>query len=186
VLLTANQVPGGSYVGTGCTCSFLTFGEWETTITPGRHHHHASAIVTQAPWVAGQVTTQLPNTQSASFSGGMWCQAQNGNSPIRNVAGSFGLTYNWGQGSGAWNANFDNRNYVGTVNGAGGANYGCSSIPGTAGNNTMSFAGSFNTAPGAGGAVVSSASAARATRLPASTAAPSTRRRADVSAAGRR
>jgi hypothetical protein len=154
VLLTAAQVPGGSYVGTGCTCAFLTFGEWETAITPGHHHHHVSAVVTQAPWIAGQVATQLPNTQSASFSGGMWGQAQNGNSAIQNVTGSFGLSYNWGAGSGAWNANFDNRTYVGTVNGSGGANFGASSIPATTGNNTMAVNGSFFTGPGAGGAVV--------------------------------
>jgi len=155
-LLTAAQVPGGSYVGTGCTCSFLTFGEWETTITPGRHghHHHASAVVTQAPWVAGTVATQLPNTQSASFSGGMWGQAQNGNGPIRNVTGSFGLNYSWGSGSGSWNAQFDTRNYVGTVNGTAGANFAGSGIPATTGNNTMAVNGSFFTGPGAGGGVV--------------------------------
>ena len=104
--------------------------------------------------VAGQVATQLPNTQVASFSGGMWGQAQNGNSAIRNVTGSFGLNYSWGAGSGAWNANFDNRTYVGTVNGAGGANFGGSGIPATTGNNTMAVHGSFFTGPGAGGGVV--------------------------------
>jgi hypothetical protein len=156
VLVTAAAVPGGSYVGTGCTCDFLTFGEWQTTITTGgRHsHHNASAVVTQAPWIAGQVATQLPNTQSASFSGGMWGQAQNGNSAIRNVTGSFGLNYNWGAGSGTWNANFDNRSYVGSVNGTGGANFGGSNIAATTGNRTMAVNGSFFTGPGAGGAVV--------------------------------
>ena len=154
--LTADQVPGGSSVGAGCTCDFLTFGEWETAITPGRHHHHGdgSAVVTQAPWIAGSLATQLPNTQSASFSGGMWGQAQNGNSAIRNVTGSFGMTYNWGQGSGAWNANFDNRTYIGNVNGTGGVSFGGSNIPATTGNNTMAVNGSFFTGPGAGGAVV--------------------------------
>jgi hypothetical protein len=162
VLLTASQVPGGSYVGTGCTCDFLTFGEWETTITTRqnnsddeRHgHRRVTAVVTQAPWIAGQVATQLPNTQSASFSGGMWGQAQNGNSPIRNVTGSFGLNYNWGAGSGAWNANFDNRSYVGTVNGTGGANFGGSNIAATTGNRSMAVNGSFFTGPGAAGGVV--------------------------------
>jgi hypothetical protein len=155
VLLTAAQVPGGSYVGTNCTtCAFLSFGEWETVITPGRHRHDGvSAVVTQAPWVAGQVATQLPNTQSASFSGGMWGQAQNGNGAIRNVTGTFGMNYNWGAGSGSWNANFDSRNYVGAVNSTGGANFGGSNIVAT-GNRTMSVNGSFMTGPGASGAVV--------------------------------
>jgi hypothetical protein len=97
---------------------------------------------------------QLPNTQSASFSGGMLGVAQNSNGPIRVVTGSFGLNYNWGQGAGAWNANFDNRSYVGSVNGTGGANFGGSGIPATTANNTMAVNGSFLTGPAAGRAVV--------------------------------
>ncbi len=156
-LLTAAQVPGGSYVGSNCTCDFLTFGEWETAITPGHHgDHHGrdSAVVTQAPWIAGQVATQLPNTQVASFSGGMWGQAQNGNGPIRNVTGTFGINnYSFAAGSGAWTATFDTRTYNGTVTGAG-ANFGGSGIPATTGSNTMSVNGSFFTGSGAGGGVV--------------------------------
>ena len=57
-----------------------------------RAHHDPRQmdIVTQAPWVAGQVATQLPNTGSASFSGAMYGQAQNAGGPIRNVGGSYG------------------------------------------------------------------------------------------------
>jgi hypothetical protein len=99
-------------------------------------------------------TVQLPNTQSASFSGGMLGLAQNGNGPTRVVTGSFGLNYNWGQGAGAWNANFDNRSYVGSVNGTGGANFGGSGIPATTGNNTMAVNGSFLTVPAPGRPVV--------------------------------
>ena len=155
VLWSAAQVPGGSYVGSNCTCDFLTFGEWETTISPGRHHHHGgpTAVVTQAPWVAGQVATQLPNTQSASFSGGMWGQAQNGNGPTRNVTGTFGMNYSWGPGTGTWNSQFDNRTYNGTVAGTG-ANFGSNNIAATTGTRTMSVNGSFMTGPGAGGGVV--------------------------------
>jgi hypothetical protein len=164
VLLTAAQLPSTvtPYVGTGCTCDFLTFGEWETTVTPGRHHGHdglhlgdGTAVVTQAPWVAGTLATQLPNTQSASFSGGMWGQAQNGNGPIRNVTGTFGINnYSWSQGSGGWTANFDNRTYNGQVSSTGGVSFGNNSIPATVGNRAMSVAGSFYTGPGAGGSVM--------------------------------
>jgi hypothetical protein len=157
VLATAALLPG-TYVGPGCTCDFLTFGEWATVITPGRQRQGflggANAVVAQAPWIAGSLATQLPNTQSATFSGGMWGQAQNGNSAIRNVAGNFTLGYNWGQGSGAWNSNFDNRTYTGNVSSTGGVSFGNASIPATVGNRAMSVNGSFFTGAGAGGAVV--------------------------------
>jgi hypothetical protein len=153
VLLTASQVPGGSYVGVGCSvCDFLTFGEWETAIS-SRGYNGPTAVVTQAPWVAGTLATELPNTQSASFSGGMWGQAQNGNSAIRNVTGSFGMTYSWGAGAGTWNANFDNRTYTGSVAGSGGASFAGSNIAATTGNRTMSVNGSFFTSPAAAGGV---------------------------------
>jgi hypothetical protein len=155
VLLTANQVPGGSYAGVGCSaCDFLTFGEWATTVTTRGNSDSPTAVVTQAPWVAGTLATQLPNTQSASFSGGMWGQAQNGSSAIRNVTGSFGLNYSWGTGSGAWTANFDNRSYVGTVTSSGRVSFSGNNIPATTGSNNMSVNGAFYTGPGAAGSVV--------------------------------
>ncbi len=153
-LLTSAQVPGGSNVGVGCNaCDFLTFGEWETVITPGRSGRlsQASAVVMQAPWVAGQAATQLPNTQSASFSGGMWGQAQNAGGSIRNVQGTYGMTYNWGSSLGSFNASFDNRNYAGGVQGAGGANF---TGVFAGGNRIGTLSGAFNTSPTAGGAVV--------------------------------
>jgi hypothetical protein len=153
VLLTASQVPGGSSIGVGCSaCDFLTFGEWETAIGV-RRYNSPTAVVTQAPWLAGTLATQLPNTQSATFSGGMWGQAQNGNSAIRNVTGSFGMTYSWGAGTGTWNANFDNRTYTGNVAGSGGVSFAGSYIAATTGNRAMSVNGSFFTSPAAAGSV---------------------------------
>jgi hypothetical protein len=153
VLLTTSQVPGGSYVGVSCSvCDFLTFGEWETAIST-RRYRGPTAVATQAPWVAGTLATELPNTQSASFSGGMWGQAQNGNSAIRNVTGSFGMSYSWGAGTGTWNANFDNRTYTGNVAGSGGVSFAGSNIAATTGNRTMSVNGSFFTSPAAAGGV---------------------------------
>jgi hypothetical protein len=158
VLVTAASVPGGSYVGTGCTCDFLTFGEWETRITPHQRGQHGHGIVTQAPWVAGTIATVLPNTQVASFSGGMWGQAQNAGGSIRNVTGTFGINnYSFAGGSGQWVSSFDGRNYQGTVSGASGSPiFSGSNIPTTPGSTpaTMSVNGSFMTGSGAGGSVV--------------------------------
>jgi FecR protein len=155
VLVTAAAVPGGSYVGTGCTCDFLTFGEWETVVTPHQRGQHGHGIVTQAPWIAGTLATQLPNTQVASFSGGMWGQAQNAGGSIRNVTGTFGINnYSFAAGSGQWVSAFDGRNYAGTVTGTpGGAHFGANSIPATTGYNTMSVNGSFFSSPTSNGGV---------------------------------
>ncbi len=132
------------YVGPGtCTCDFLKFGEWQTTITDGS----STAVVTQAPWVAGTVAVQLPNTGSASFSGIMLGQAQNGGGLIRNVQGSYGMNYSWGAGLGTFNASFDSRNYVGAVAGTGGSNFAGAFAGG--GGNVGSLSGVFNSAPGA-------------------------------------
>ena len=150
-----------AFTGAGsCACDFLTFGYWQTTIkesSRGYHHgesHHdprQTDIITQAPWVAGQVATQLPNTGSASFSGAMYGQAQNAGGPIRNVGGSYGMNYSWQAGVGSFQASFDNRSYGGGVVGTGGANF-AGAFAG--GNRIGTLAGAFNTSPAAAGAVV--------------------------------
>jgi hypothetical protein len=168
-LFTNAATPGTPkpFVGPGsCTCEFLTFGYWQTEITSpadshGRHDHdrgrssdhgpYKMDIVTQAPWVAGQIATQLPNTGQASFSGVMLGQAQNAGSAMRNVQGSYGMTYSWGQGVGSFNASFDNRSYTGGVVGTGGANFTGGFL---GGNRVGTLAGAFNTSSTAGGAVV--------------------------------
>ncbi len=130
-LYSSNQIPSSAlpYVGTGsCACEFLTFGEWQTKVTSG----NTTYTVSQAPWVAGTVAVQLPNTGSASFSGIMLGQAQNSGSAIRNVTGSYGMSYSWGLGAGSFGASFDNRSYTGAVVGTGGASF------------TGAFAGSGN------------------------------------------
>jgi len=169
---TANAVQQGlipqpaAFTGAGtCSCDFLTFGYWQTTITEGNQghdhhgwrghsesHHHGPTqtdIVTQAPWVAGLVATQLPNTGTASFSGAMYGQAQNAGGAIRNVGGSYGMTYNFA-GYGSFTASFDNRSYGGAVVGTGGANFAGAFV---GGNRVGTLAGAFNSAT-PGGPVV--------------------------------
>jgi hypothetical protein len=143
-LFTAAATPSGAapYVGTGsCACDFLTFGEWQTTVTSGNKTYNVS----QAPWVAGTLAVQLPNTGHASFSGIMLGQAQNAGGPIRNVAGSYGMNYSWGLGAGAFSASFDSKNYAGAVVGTGGASF-AGAFAG--GGNVGSLAGAFYSAPG--------------------------------------
>jgi hypothetical protein len=137
-----------------CKCDFMTFGYWQTTITedPGHHHHggHKMDIITQAPWVAGQVAAaaQLPNTQSATYKGVMLGQAQNAGGSIRNVTGSYDSSWSFAARVGSFNASFDNRSYTGgivTTPGSGGASF----VGGiTGGGNVGSVSGSFFTSPG--------------------------------------
>jgi hypothetical protein len=137
------------YTGSGsCACDFLTFGYWQTAVT---YPNQKTEVVTQAPWVAGLIATQLPNTGSASFSGVMLGQAQSAGSGIRNVTGSYGMNYSWGAGAGSFNGSFDNRSYNGGVIGTGGANF-AGAFAG--GNRVGTLAGAFNTSSAAGGAVV--------------------------------
>jgi hypothetical protein len=141
------------YTGSGsCTCDFLTFGYWQTAVTyPNHYGPQKTEVVTQAPWVAGLIATQLPNTGSASFSGVMLGQAQNAGGGMRNVTGSYGMNYSWGAGAGSVTASFDNRNYVGGVVSTGGANFAGGMV---GGNRVGTMAGAFNTSSTAGGAVV--------------------------------
>ncbi len=150
-IFSSGEVPSGAapYVGPGtCTCDFLKFGEWESTVTYRSHHGHGPtrvAVITQAPWVAGTLAVQLPNTGSASFSGIMRGQAQSGQGAIRNVQGTYGMSYSWGAGAGSFNASFDNRSYTGAVASTGGVTFAGGF---TGGNRVGTLAGAFNAAPG--------------------------------------
>jgi hypothetical protein len=156
-LFTTAATPGTPtpFVGPGsCKCDFLTFGYWQTMATDNQHGDRLGgdkAIITQAPWVAGLVATQLPNTGSASFSGIMQGQAQNYGGAVRNVQGSYGMNYSWAAGVGSFNASFDSRSYAGGVAGTGGANFAGAFV---GGNRIGTLGGAFNTSPAAGGAVV--------------------------------
>jgi hypothetical protein len=140
-----------------CTCDFLTFGYWDTNITQdngrfGHHHHHGGQtdIVAQAPWVKARWSRQnnMPLTGTATFTGAMYGQAQDGaNAALRNAGGSFTDTFNFASCSGTMAATFDSRNYAGSIGSTGATSFTGnlnSIVPGYNG----SFAGSFNSSPG--------------------------------------
>jgi len=111
---------------------------------------HQMDIITQAPWVAGQIATQLPNTGSASFSGAMYGQAQNAGGPIRNVGGSYGMNYSWQTGLGS----SKRRSITGTT--AADGRHGRANFAGAfvGGNRIAPLPVRSTTSPAAGGAVV--------------------------------
>jgi hypothetical protein len=108
--------PGVGIALSSCTCDFLTFGLWSTTITEGHHHHqHEIASITSAPWVTGQLAVQLPNTQQATYTGPIIALAQDGSgSPIRLIGGSFTDTFSFASRSGNATAVLDGRTLSGS------------------------------------------------------------------------
>ncbi len=135
---------------TSCTCDFLTFGYWQTSITEGHHHHqHEVASVTQAPWVTGQLAVQLPNTQQATYTGPIYLQVQNGSGgAITNMGGSFTDTFNFASRSGNATASFGNQSLSGSFGMTSSSGVGFQGALSNTAGYTGSFAGSFNAASG--------------------------------------
>jgi hypothetical protein len=158
VLLTNGLIPELPGVGGSgpCTCEFLTFGYWASVMTTQGHPESPPTLLTigPAPWVAGQVATQIPNTGSASFKNFMLGQAQNGDGPMRYVNGIMDMNYNFKDRAGSVTASFDQRQYSGGVVGTGGANFNGTFA---GGNRSGTLGGAFYTGPGAGGKVVGQA-----------------------------
>jgi hypothetical protein len=97
------QGTGG--IGSGqCTCDFLKFGYWSSTIDyTGTYRTGQQDIITNAPFVAGTVGSapQLPNTQKITYDGFMYGRVQHG-------ANSY-------MASGPWSLNWDMSKSAGKI-----------------------------------------------------------------------
>jgi hypothetical protein len=100
-----------------CTCEFLTWGWWQTSInyTSGYRAGQNDSVF-QAPYVAGQLASsvQLPQTGTATYNGFMVGNVQNG-SQFYNAAGSYSSSWSFQSRVGSFNAAFDNRTYAGAL-----------------------------------------------------------------------
>jgi hypothetical protein len=114
-----------------CTCEFLTFGAWVSSVADPRNNGKTYAAV--GTYVAGTPTTavQLPQMGIATYSGFMAGFAQNGSNGPYPASGIYRNDWNFASRSGAFNGSFDGRNYSGTTQ----------ATPGSGG---TSFTGSFN------------------------------------------
>ncbi|HLG45617.1 MAG TPA: FecR domain-containing protein [Reyranella sp.] len=100
-----------------CTCTYLTWGWWQTSITyTSGYRAGQTDTVSQAPYIAGTLATsvQLPQTGSATYSGFMVGNVQNGRD-LYNAAGSYNSTWSFQNRAGSFNASFDNRSYTGAI-----------------------------------------------------------------------
>jgi hypothetical protein len=132
-----------------CTCEFLTWGWWQTSInyTSGYRAGQNDSVF-QAPYVAGQLASsvQLPQTGTATYNGFMVGNVQNG-SQFYNAAGSYQSSWSFQNRVGSFNAAFDNRTYAGALiatPGTGGVSFGGAMVSTNGGQFlTGTIAGSF-------------------------------------------
>ena len=106
---------------TKCTCSFLTWGWWGGDVAydnTAAYNPGGRDRLSFATYVAGTLATaaQLPNTGSATFTGHVVGNVQNGNNSYIAVGG-YSNTWNWAGATGTVTiSNFDGTTYTGTTN----------------------------------------------------------------------
>jgi trimeric autotransporter adhesin len=134
-----------------CTCEFMTYGWWQTSInyTTGYRAGQNDSVFA-APYIAGTLATsiQMPQTGSATYTGYMVGNVQNGAS-FYNAAGSYNSTWSFQNRIGSFNGSFDNRSYAGAIiatPGGGGVSF-AGGMVGTGGL-VGTVSGSFFSAPG--------------------------------------
>lgn len=135
-----------------CACEYLTWGWWQTAITYTSGNRAGQVdVVTAAPYVAGQLANavQLPQTGSATYSGFMVGNVQNGNNTY-NAAGSYSMGWSFASRAGGFNAAFDGATYRGAAIAqphTGGVSFSGAMVSTGAGR-LGTFNGSFFAAPG--------------------------------------
>jgi hypothetical protein len=113
-----------------CTCEFLTFGAWLSSVADPRNNGKTYAAI--GTYVAGTPTTavQLPQTGMATYSGFMAGFASN-NGQINPASGTYQNVWNFQNRTGVFNGSFDGRSYSGMTQATAGSG-------GTAFNGTFS------------------------------------------------
>jgi hypothetical protein len=113
-----------------CTCEFLTFGAWVSSVADPRNNGKTYAAI--GTYVAGTPTTavQLPQMGVATYSGFMAGFASN-NGQINPASGTYQNAWNFQNRTGVFNGSFDGRSYSGMTQATAGSG-------GTAFNGTFS------------------------------------------------
>ena len=106
---TPMALPGGA---TPCTCAYLSWGFWSSNMSIG----NTTSNVNLGTYVVGQVTStvQMPQTGSASYSGMMVGNVQNGSNAYV-ASGNYTSDWSFRNRAGTFNATFDGTNYGGAA-----------------------------------------------------------------------
>jgi hypothetical protein len=94
-----------------CTCEFLSFGAWASSVPDPGNGKTYTALGT---YVAGTPSVQLPTTGMAIYSGVMAGFASNNGQPTA-ANGTFQNVWNFGSRTGVFTGNFDRQSYSGTT-----------------------------------------------------------------------
>jgi hypothetical protein len=138
--------PTSTLVGasSSCTCEFLSFGAWTSSVADPRPHN-GNTYVAYGAYVAGMPSVQLPATGSAVYNGVM-AGVTSHNGQINPATGTYQNSWDFAARSGNLNITFANRSYSGTAQATTGPGF-----TGTFGR-TGSLNGSFFASPSDGAA----------------------------------
>jgi hypothetical protein len=126
--VNATSVLASTSNSSACTCEFLSFGAWVSSVPDPRNS--AKTYTALGTYVAGTPSVQLPTTGMATYSGVMAGFASNNGQPTA-ATGTFQNAWNFGSRTGVFTGNFDRQAYSGPTGATGG--------PGS-----TTFAGTFN------------------------------------------
>ena len=126
--VSASSVLVSTSNSSACTCEFLSFGAWASSVPDPRNN--GKTYTALGTYVAGIPSVQLPTTGTATYSGVMAGFAINNGQPMA-ATGSFQNVWNFGSRTGAFTGTFDRQAYSGSTGATGG--------PGS-----TTFAGTFN------------------------------------------
>jgi len=132
----------------GCTCEFLSWGWWTSSVPDPRDRNKTIQVL--GNYVVGQVpTVALPTMGSATYTGFMAGVAQRGSNAPYVASGSYQNVWNFQYGRGAFTGSFDGRGYSGTTRGTGGTTFaGTFNSTGGGYQRSGGLSGGFFSAPG--------------------------------------
>jgi hypothetical protein len=127
----ATNVLVSASTSSSCTCEFLTFGAWVSSVADPRNNGKTYAAI--GTYVAGTPTTavQLPQTGIATYSGFMAGFASNNGQITAPPPGTYQNVWNFQNRTGVFNGSFDGRSYSGMTQA-------------TAGSGGLAFNGNFS------------------------------------------
>jgi hypothetical protein len=118
LLASANATPIAMPSNPGCTCDFLSWGSWLSSV-PDSHDSNRSTQV-RGNYVVGVVpSVPLPMTGSATYNGFMSGIAQKGSNASYLASGTYQNLWDFQHGTGTFTGRFDGKNYSGTTQATG-------------------------------------------------------------------